>query len=471
MQDQISIEEQVSKFWTLESFGILKNELSVYEDFEDEIEFSEGRYQVKLPWKKDHPTLPDNFELCQKRLIGLYSKLKKNRKLLNDYDSIINDQEKRGIIERVDSHFVGGVGKTHYIPHHPVIREDKETTKVRLVYDASAKDKTGVSLNQCLYPGPCLLKTVAEIIARFRLNPIALTSDIEKAFHMVSVHPSDRDVLRFLWVDSLDDEQPKIITYRFSRVVFGITCSPFLLNATLKKHIESYSTDYPEVCNKLLNSLYADDVNSGGHSIEEVLNLYEISKNLMLEGGFRLRKWQSNSKEVRDKIEDFESNSSECIENILPTTEENQSFAKSSLSMEEIDNKSKCVKVLGLNWDLEEDAFEFKLSELAKFAAELIPTKRNVLRLVAKVFDPQGFISPVTTPLKVFLQKLFKAKLSWDETLPEALDKEWKFLISKLDKVESIFVPRYYFGSIDGKPDLVELFGFCDSSESAYVAS
>eukprot|EP00795_Rhopilema_esculentum_P009789 gene9789-biopygen2755 len=139
--------------------------------------------------------------------------------------------------------------------------------------------------------------------------------------------------------------------------------------------------------------------------------------------------------------------------------------------MEEIDNKSKCVKVLGLNWDLEEDVFEFKLSELAKFAAELIPTKRNVLRLVAKVFDPQGFISPVTTPLKVFLQKLFKAKLSWDETLPEALDKEWKFLISKLDKVESIFVPRYYFGSIDGKPDLVELFGFCDSSESAYVAS
>ena len=270
MQDQTSIEEQVSKFWTLESFGILKNELSVYKDFEDKIDFSEGRYQVKLPWKKDHPTFPDNFELCQKRLIGLYSKLKKNRKLLNDYDSIINDQEERGIIERVDSHFVGGVGKTHYIPHHPVIREDKETTKVRLVYDASAKDKTGVLLNQCLYPGPCFLKTVAEIIARFRLNPIALTSDIEKAFHMVSVHPSDRDVLRFLWVDSLDEEQPKIVTYRFSRVVFGITCSPFRLNSTLKKHIESYSTDYPEVCNKLLNSLYADDVNSGGHSIEEV---------------------------------------------------------------------------------------------------------------------------------------------------------------------------------------------------------
>ena len=111
---------------------------------------------------------------------------------------------------------------------------------------------------------------------------------------------------------------------------------------------------------------------------------------------------QSNSKKVREKIEGFESNSSECIENILPTTEETQYFAKSSLSMEEIDNKSKCVKVLGLNWDLEEDVFEFKLSELAKFAAEFIPTKCNVLRLVAKVFDPQGFISPVTTPLRCF---------------------------------------------------------------------
>ena len=194
MQDKTSIEEQVSKFCTLESFGILKNELSFNKDFEEEIEFSEGRYQVKLPWKKDHPTLPNNFKLCQKRLIGLFSKLKKNRKLLNDYDSIINDQEERGIIKRVDSHFVGGVGKTHYIPHHPVIREDKETTKVLFVYDASAKDKTGVSLNQCLYPGPCLLKTIAEIIARFHLNSIALMSDIEKAFHMVSVHPSDRDI-------------------------------------------------------------------------------------------------------------------------------------------------------------------------------------------------------------------------------------------------------------------------------------
>ena len=108
---------------------------------------------------------------------------------------------------------------------------------------------------------------------------------------MVSVHTSDRDVRCFLWVDNIDEDLPEIATYHFCHVVFGITCSPFLLSATLKNHIESYSTEHPEVCKKLLISLYVDDVNSGGNSVKEIFNLYKISKNLMTEGGFHQRKW------------------------------------------------------------------------------------------------------------------------------------------------------------------------------------
>ena len=466
-----SLEDQVSDFWKLESLGIKKGESSVYETFEEEIEFIGGRYQVKLPWKNDHPILPDNFQLCQKRFQGLFSKLKGNPELLKEYDSIIKDQEEREIIERVEPNGSSVIGKTHYLAHHPVIRQDKETTKVRLVYDASAKDGSGVSLNQCLYPGPCLLKTVSEIVTRFRLNPIALTSDIEKAFLMIAIDPSDRDVLHFLWVEDAQALEPKVVTYYFGRVVFGITCSPFLPNATLKRHIEGFKQECPEVCDKLMNSLYVDDVNSGGHSVEEVMQLYKISKEMMADGGFRLRKWHSNSEDVMSRIKHMEAVNAESKEIDKPLSEEDQSFAKATLQQSERHHENEESKVLGLNWDSKRDMIVFKFSELAQLASELLPTKRNVLKIVAKIFDPQGLITPVTAQLKVFLQKLFKENLAWDETWPNKFREEWSGLVSKLNEVEEIAVPRYYFGPFDEKPAEVELFGFCDSSESAYAAS
>ena len=128
---------------------------------------------------------------------------------------LFKDQEEKGIIERVTYSEDIEVGKTHYLSHHPVIRQDKDTTKVRIVYNASAKNSSGTSLNSCLYPGPCLLKTVAEILARFRFYPIALTADIEKAVLMIGIHLSDRDVLRFLWYEDAKSETPKVICYRF----------------------------------------------------------------------------------------------------------------------------------------------------------------------------------------------------------------------------------------------------------------
>ena len=173
---EISLNTQLSKFWDLESIGIRKDEATVYKSFQDEIRFVDSRYQVKLPWKPEHATLPDNYTLSKKRLVSNLSKLKTDPNLLNEYNNIIKEQESRGIIERVDilQSQDCTVGKTTYLPHYSIIRQDKSTTKVRVVYDASAKDKAGTSLNSFLYTGPCLLKTVAEIVARFRLYPIAV---------------------------------------------------------------------------------------------------------------------------------------------------------------------------------------------------------------------------------------------------------------------------------------------------------
>ena len=104
-------------------------------------------------------------------------------------------------------------------------------------------------------------------------------------------------------------ETPEVICYRFCRVVFGVVSSPFLLNATLVRHIEDYLEDYYEVCIKLLNSLYTDDMDCGGHSVNEVLELYQTSKQIMAKGGFNLCKWLSNSKEVMMRIHELEGQS------------------------------------------------------------------------------------------------------------------------------------------------------------------
>ena len=96
---EMTLEKQLSKFWELESLGISPQENSVYETFKDGIEFVDGRYQLRLPCKQDHPLLPDNFTLAQRRLQDLNSRLQGDPNLLEEYDSIIKDQEEKGIIE------------------------------------------------------------------------------------------------------------------------------------------------------------------------------------------------------------------------------------------------------------------------------------------------------------------------------------------------------------------------------------
>ena len=116
--------------------------------------------------------------------------------MLKEYDSIIQSQRSKGVVEEVNLQEETGIDQVHYLPHHAVVRRDKSTTKVRVV--ASARS-TGCSLNECLNKGP----KFDHILLRFQTHKVALTADIEKAFLMVSVQKSDRDVQRFLWFDDV----------------------------------------------------------------------------------------------------------------------------------------------------------------------------------------------------------------------------------------------------------------------------
>ena len=423
--------------------------------FTNTVRMVDGRYEVSLPWQESHEPLPDNIALCRRRLHGLLKRLKREPDILHEYNAIISEQLKRGIVEVVED-TVEASEKIHYLPHHAVVRRDKATTKVRVVYDASAKS-TGPSLNECLHAGPKFNQKILEILLRFRSYTIGLVADIEKAFLMISVSPSDRDSLRFLWTEDPYAEDLKIQKLRFARVVFGVSCSPFLLNATLRHHMEKYRTSHPELVNILTESTYVDDVIFGADTEAEAYDLYRSSKEVMSHGQFNLRKFVTNTPSLQSSINAQENDLSKTS----PLGTENTGAETIYPSSQQ--------KVLGVTWDLVDDQLILSLESFVETASLLIPTKRNIVSLVGQIFDPLGFLSPVTVRLKILLQELCKIKIGWDQQLEGILLERWKKLVRELSPCPLLMLPRCYF--VESRPGAdYRLYGFCDASTSAYAA-
>ena len=461
------LDDELRRFWELEALGIMKDESSVYEKFIQQVSFNGQRYQVKLPWKENHPPLPDNFELCRRRLISLLKRLKQNPQLLVEYDSVIKDQLDREIVEIVADPSLSNSDQTHYLPHHGVVRQDKTTSKLRIVYDASARTN-GPSLNDCLYTGPSFGQSIFDILLRFRLHRVALAGDIEKAFLMVSVDEKDRDSLRFLWTRNVEEETPEVIVLRFARVAFGVSSSPFLLNATISHHVETYRDVDPSFVDKFLSSIYVDDVSLGSNDVESTYELYLKSKSRLAEAGFKLRKFVTNSDELRGRIHANE----QLLDDrntVAHVREEDQSYAKGSLGTKS-DEMPGRHKILGVQWDFTEDNFVFDIEDVSHYMADSEPTKRNVVSMTARFFDPLGVVSPVTVMFKMFFQQLCEARVGWDDALTGNLLKEWNRLLAALRGPKSLVIPRCYLSINPDSPVSARLIGFCDASAKAYAA-
>ncbi|XP_064119026.1 uncharacterized protein LOC135224034 [Macrobrachium nipponense] len=190
MSDNKFAEDPIQQLWTLESVGIVDQDMSpedkfVLEEFKNSINMVEGRYEVSLPWKVDKKQLPTNLALSRKRLNSTIHKLKQTNKYLEIYDQIIKEQLSLAFIETVpeEDHKLTNV---HYLPHLPVIK-DSTTMPIRIVFDTSARmDKQALSLNDCLYSGPSLTSHLTDLL-KFRLDPFAVSADISKAFLLVGL--------------------------------------------------------------------------------------------------------------------------------------------------------------------------------------------------------------------------------------------------------------------------------------------
>ena len=320
-------------------------------------------------------------------------RLQKDPDLFEKYDEIIKDQLTEGVVEKAPSE---ANGKEFYIPHKPVVRKSAESTKVRIVYDASARAYgEAPSLNECLENGPPLQNQLWDILVRNQFNPIILAGDLEQAFIRVRINECDRDALRFHWIISKDAKQIQML--RFTRALFDLGPSPFLLGGTIAQHMENSRDEYPEEVEKISRDLYVDDLITGDTNVEKVKHLKETAIDIFQKGDFELHKWHSNIPELESEVK--------------PSDESDQSFAKQQLG---VGNDE--TKLLGLQWNKAEDTITVTFPE-----CEETPTKRIVLKTMAQVYDPLGMVAPVTLVSKEIYCEICDRKLSWDEELPSDL--------------------------------------------------
>lgn len=442
-------EEMLHRLWDIESIGIREKE-TVHESFLKNVTFQDQRYSVSLPLKEKHELLPDNYEVSLARLNSLVKRLRKEPPVLEEYNKIIEEQLHQGIIERVDEPEEQPTGQIHYLPHQAVIRKEAVTTKIRVVFDASSKVPNHPSLNDCTHTGPSLTPAILDILLRFRGHKVGLVADIERAFLNIAVEEKQRNLMRFLWLNDVNAEDPSIVIYRFARVIFGMNCSPFLLNATLQHHVSQYYEKVPFNADSLLAALYVDDWTSGAEDESKAYELYHETNECFSAGNFHLRKWASNSKAVIDKIKQDRVEREET-EKINVVSKEEESYAKTMVGgLDEIE-PTKEHKVLGLNWNLESDTIILKLNKVSSLGKSLEPTKRNVLKMAATLFDPLGLISPVMVILRMLLQDLCAKKYTWDSPISEEGTRLLQKWLQDVEKVDHITVRRYYFPSVTDK--------------------
>ncbi|MCP3668457.1 MAG: DUF1759 domain-containing protein [Gammaproteobacteria bacterium] len=433
-QGQPSVAEVLSSMESLETIGI-KDSPYVNDDeiamalFQKGFRRTEnGRCQVELPFMENAEMLPDNYGLAKGRAKSLGRRFQLDPKIQRRYTEVIAQQLELEIIEETTD--AQKETDVHYLPHHPVVREDKTTTKVRPVYDGSAKARASdLSINEVLYKCPDLLPKLVGILIRFRSMPIPMVADVEKAFLQVGIAPKHRDYLRFMYFR--DPEKPptddNFIIYRFTRVPFGLICSPFLLEGSIAEHLKKNGSN---LALQVQQNIYVDNVLIGAENSEEAIQKRIWCKELFEDIQMNLRAWTSND---------------ETFNGQLP---------------EEDGVKEGPYKLLGVGWDRKLDTiFLSKMTKPEKF------TRRTLVGSIASLYDPLGLSLPVAFKGKVFLQKVLKSsKGSWDQSLPDELVKEWETVFSDMNLVAEVAIKRPILVADGSK---AELFVFCDASIKA----
>ena len=338
-----------------------------------------------------------------------------------------------------DSEIAEGPGPSCYIPHHGVWQRADQGRKLRVVFDASRRSGER-SLNEHLSPGPSLQADLVLILLRWRRHRFVICADIKMMYRQILVAEEDQDLQRIVWRGPQDTTTRH---YRLQTVTYGMCCAPYLALRTMRQLALDEGHRYPEAAQALSRDTYVDDILTGGSTIKATNDLRDQLVSLMKLGGFPLKKIAANDPSL--------------LKGIKPEDRLRPAWFDFELGDP--------VQALGVSWDPVSDEFRFKRPD---FAGSVATTKRQVLAAIARLFDPNGWLSPVIIIAKHLMQDIWKTKLSWDDSLPQGLASRWRTFVADVIHLTNIRIPRW-LGTLPGETIIIH--GFADDSQMAYAAA
>nr|XP_022300829.1 uncharacterized protein LOC111109032 [Crassostrea virginica] len=393
-----------------------------------------GKWTAALPFCSNRPVLPNNHSQAMRRARILDSSLKKNPTKLGHALEFM-----KNIFDRNHAEVAPPLKPNEecwYLPifgvYHPLKPE-----KIRMVFDSSARFQD-LSLNSVLLSGPDLTNSLIGVLMRFRMETVAVVADIEQMFYCFGVAEKHRNFLRFLWYTNNDPTKP-LIEYRMTVQVFGNTPSPAVATYGFRlAAIQAENNFGKDVREFVERNFYVDDGLVSLPTTQEARDLIGRTKEaLMIHGNLRLHKIASNdpivmqSFDVKDLVKDLID--LDVAHDDLPTQ-----------------------RSLGLVWDLQKDAFGFELNRKEKPY-----TRRGVLSCVNSLYDPLGFIAPITIQGKLLLREMTQTPhVDWDAPLPEEFLLKEKTVLIFTDASEvAIAAVAYLFDSHGGEVNLGFIMG------------
>lgn len=440
------LSSQIQRFWETEELHhkpILKPEDEQCENnFKSSIHTNaEGFLTVDLPFKStDPPIIGPSRYMAVKRFLSLEKKLQSNDSLRKEYHDTINNYLQLNHLRKCSTPSEHALHE-YYLPHHAVVKESSSTTKVRVVFDASCKSLDGFSLNDHLLTGPKLQRDIRDILFNWRQYPFSITSDIEKMYRMFKVNPTHYTYQKIVW---RFNETDPIEDYLLTTVTFGTSCAPFLALRCLQYIADMHEIDCPLASAAIRKEFYVDDFLSGGFSVDEARQKQSEVRELLRRYKLTLRKWSSNNASTLSNVP----------KSLLESTKE--------LTFDETEFK----KTLGLFWSQTKDAFSFSITPAETVNGDY--TKRQILSLIARLYDPLGWVSPCTMFAKVLMQKVWQTKTGWDEPVEDSICAPFKTFLSELKLLNQFEIPRW--SNITDSTSPLTIYGFSDASDKGYSA-
>ena len=397
---------------------------------------SEGRYIVRLPFKVadiSNLKFPGSLPIARKMLMRMETRFLNDNQFHNLYLDFMRDYENSKHMKL--SATIDDVNSCYFLPHHGVLKKNCSVPKLRTVFNGSAKDYQNLSINDMLHTGANLLPDLTNLLISWMKYKYVFVSDVKQMFRQILVHEDDQKFQQILWRFNTTE---CVNFWSLQTVTYGMVSSPFLAIRVIKQLALDEKLAFPFGAKILNNETYMDDILSGADNLEEALEKQRDLINICKVGGFSLHKWMANDEKLLSEF------------SVDVRADFNSSHSYFGL--------------LGLNWNPTDDYFSFCII-IDQFKNSI--TKRQVISSIAKLYDPLGWLSPVIITAKAFIQKLWLAKIDWDDTLPLDLQKEFLNWYNDITVLNGIRIDRWLGYSVSSE---CELYGFADASKVGYAA-